>query len=114
MDARAVLAHRVRPAAGTCWHGQTRPHLSNTARATREWYTMTGASNLNYGRPAADDAAVLEAWHTSHTVTDEAHVAVVRVAPTDSQPILRCGCEPGQVRIRVSNERTRRRSSRNL
>jgi len=91
----------VRLVTGTGWDGQTRPHLSNTARTTREWYTMTGISNLNSGGPGADDAAVLEAWRTSHPVTHEAVVAVVRLAPTGSQPILRCGCEPGQVRIRV-------------
>src|SRR2546423_14980600 len=98
MTARGSLAHRVRQLTGTGWDGQTRPHLSNTARATREWYIMTGISILKSGRPGADDAAVLEAWRTSHPVTHEAFVAGVRLASTDSPPILRCGCETGQGR----------------
>src|SRR5712691_6078509 len=112
MTARAGLAHRVRPTPGGDGDGLTGRHPSNTARTTREWYTMEEVSNLNSRAVHADDVGVLEAWRTSHPVTDVAVEAVVRWAPTDSQPIFRSGCEPGLVRIRVSNERTRRRSSR--
>jgi 2'-hydroxyisoflavone reductase len=44
----------------------TRP-LSDTARATLDWYTAAGSPVLKSGITAADEVVVLEAWRTSHS-----------------------------------------------